>query len=53
MTAEGTKDDPWQLTTAPGGSAYTMYRDEDVDRRLEAVAPLRVAIAPASRPASG
>ena len=24
----GTKDDPWQLTTAPGSSQYTMYRDE-------------------------
>ena len=27
--AAGTKDDPWQLTTAPGSSQYTMYRDED------------------------
>jgi hypothetical protein len=27
----GTKDDPWQLTTPPGASAYTMYRDEDGD----------------------
>jgi hypothetical protein len=25
----GTKDDPWQLTTPPGSSKYTMYRDED------------------------
>src|SRR5690349_3197761 len=25
----GTKDDPWQLTTPPGSSTYTMYRDED------------------------
>ena len=25
----GTKDDPWQLTTAPGSSDYTMYRDGD------------------------
>ena len=25
----GTKDDPWQLTTAPGSSIYTMYRDGD------------------------
>ena len=24
----GTKDDPWQLATAPGTSTYTMYRDE-------------------------
>jgi hypothetical protein len=27
----GTKDDPWQLRTAPGSSEYTMYRDEDGD----------------------
>lgn len=25
--AAGTKDDPWTLTTAPGSSDYTMYRD--------------------------
>jgi hypothetical protein len=25
----GTKDDPWQLSTPPGSSRYTMYRDED------------------------
>jgi hypothetical protein len=32
MTREsGTKDDPWQLRTAPGSSEYTMYRDEDGD----------------------
>ncbi|MDI1291051.1 MAG: hypothetical protein PSX37_14005 [bacterium] len=24
----GTKDDPWQLTTPPGSSEYTMYRDD-------------------------
>ena len=29
--AAGTKDDPWQLTTAPGSSQYTMYRDEESD----------------------
>ena len=29
----GTKDDPWRLTTAPGTSAYTMYRDEPLTRR--------------------
>src|SRR5215813_15095918 len=28
---KGTKADPWQLTTPPGSSAYTMYRDEDAD----------------------
>ena len=27
----GTKEDPWQLTTAPGTSDYTMYRDEAAD----------------------
>jgi hypothetical protein len=26
--AAGDEDDPWDLTTAPGSSAYTMYRDE-------------------------
>lgn len=26
----GTKDDPWQLSTPPGTSHYTMYRDEHV-----------------------
>ncbi|MDQ6658272.1 MAG: hypothetical protein M3Z00_08625 [Actinomycetota bacterium] len=30
MTA-GTKDEPWQLLTPPGSSAYTMYRDEQAD----------------------
>jgi hypothetical protein len=29
--ATGTKDDPWLLTTAPGTSAYTMYRDDSAD----------------------
>ena len=27
--AEGTKDDPWELTTAPGTSKYSMYREGD------------------------
>jgi hypothetical protein len=27
----GTKDDPWNLTTAPGTSEYTMYRDDSAD----------------------
>ncbi len=27
----GTKDDPWQLQTPPGSSAYTMYRDDEAD----------------------
>ena len=27
----GTKDDPWRLTTPPGSSAYTMYRDEEAE----------------------
>lgn len=31
MAGTGTMDDPWQLTTAPGTSAYTMYRDDSAD----------------------
>ena len=33
MTTQGTgtKDDPWQLTTAPGTSDYTIYRDDSTD----------------------
>lgn len=31
MSGTGSKDDPWQLRTPPGTSAYTMYRDEDSD----------------------
>jgi len=27
--AVGTKEDPWRLTTAPGSSAYTMFRDDE------------------------
>lgn len=27
----GTKDDPWLLSTAPGSSQYSMYRDEAAD----------------------
>jgi hypothetical protein len=29
--ADGTKVSPWELTTPPGTSAYTMYRDEQAD----------------------
>ena len=29
--AAGTKEDPWVLTTPPGSSEYTMYRDEEAD----------------------
>lgn len=25
----GTREDPWQLTTPPGISSYTMYREGD------------------------
>ena len=28
---EGTKNDPWALTTPPGSSTYTMYRDPKSD----------------------
>ena len=27
----GTKDDPWVLSTPPGSSQYTMYRDQEAD----------------------
>jgi len=27
----GTKDDPWVLSTPPGTSSFTMYRDDDAD----------------------
>ncbi len=27
----GTKDDPWELSTAPGTSAYTMYADREAE----------------------
>ncbi|QWT22995.1 hypothetical protein KPL76_09420 [Subtercola sp. PAMC28395] len=30
----GTKEDPWQLVTAPGSSSYTMYRDDTTDPPL-------------------
>jgi len=30
-SGSGTKDDPWVLTTPPGTSEYTMYRDDDAD----------------------
>ncbi len=29
--ADGTKEDPWVLTTPPGSSGYTMYADQDAD----------------------
>jgi hypothetical protein len=29
--AEGTKDDPWVLTTAPGTSEYRMWREPEAD----------------------
>ena len=31
MSGKGTPDDPWQLTTPPGTSEYTAYRDEGAD----------------------
>ena len=34
MSGTGTKDDPWLLTTAPGSSAYLMYRDDTSDPPL-------------------
>jgi hypothetical protein len=29
--AKGTKSEPWELTTPPGSSSYSMYRDDDAD----------------------
>ena len=34
MEGSGTTDDPWQLSTAPGSSSYTMYKDEAADPPL-------------------
>ena len=31
VDGDGTKTDPWRLTTAPGSSSYEMYRDEASD----------------------
>jgi hypothetical protein len=31
MSGSGTKDEPWQLRTAPGTSEYQMYRDEGAE----------------------
>jgi hypothetical protein len=31
MVGTGTRDDPWQLVTANGGSGYTMWRDDAAD----------------------
>lgn len=31
VEGNGTKDDPWLLSTAPGTSTYAMYRDDDAD----------------------
>ncbi len=31
MSGTGTRDDPWVLDTAPGSSAYQMWRDESTD----------------------
>ncbi len=31
MAGSGTKDHPWQLVTAPGTSAYQMWRDGSAD----------------------
>ena len=31
MSGTGTKEDPWQLTTPPGTSDYSIYRDDAAD----------------------
>jgi hypothetical protein len=30
-TGQGTRDDPWELTTPSGGSSFTAFRDEGLD----------------------
>ena len=30
ITSKGTKEDPWQLKTPPGTSAYIMYKEADI-----------------------
>ena len=30
VKAKGTKESPWALTTPPGSSAYTMYKEDDI-----------------------
>jgi hypothetical protein len=34
MDGSGTPEEPWQLTTAPGTSSYTMYADNAADPPL-------------------
>ena len=34
MSGSGTKDDPWQLTTPPGSSAYTIHRDDTAQQPI-------------------
>ncbi len=31
VAGSGTKEDPWQLSTPPGTSQYTIHRDDDAD----------------------
>jgi hypothetical protein len=31
MVGSGTREDPWDLVTANGGSGYRMWRDEGAD----------------------
>jgi hypothetical protein len=31
VTGQGTRAEPWQLQTPPGGSSYTAFRDESLD----------------------
>jgi hypothetical protein len=33
-TGSGTREDPWQLATAPGSSEYSMYLDDGADPPL-------------------
>jgi hypothetical protein len=31
VSGSGTAEDPWELTTPPGTSSYTLHRDDDAD----------------------
>lgn len=34
MSGSGTREDPWQLTTPPGTSSYTLYEDRESEPPL-------------------
>jgi len=43
FTGSGTKDDPWVLSTPPGGSQYEVYRDEDAEQLVCQVGSTKLA----------